>query len=385
MRRVRYKFPCICGLLCALLLTSAARPVSAASDETGVRVQGSGARPQLTFACCEGSIERSQTMLATPQVIAALQQLHAQVAVALPDFTPERAAVVHGLNAEGIPAVAWLLLPKEQGYYFNADNAPAAASRIAAFEAWTSSEGLQWSAVGLDIEPSFAELSALSKHRWRLIATLLGRSVNGRRMERAREAYGALIRELERQGFVVQTYQMPYVPAERSVHSSLPDRWLGTVDVHGNEDYLMLYTSFARMAGAGIILSLGPGAQGIAVGSTDGDTSPGSGTGPLNWDEFSRDLIVASHFSKNIGVYDLEGCVRQGFLPRMETMDWSQSVVIPAEMVRKAGRMRRAIRVALWIASHIVYLSVVVVATIWLVVRWWRSRRRARQHRVAQS
>jgi len=144
MRRVRYKFPCICGLLCALLLTSAARPVSAASDETGVRVQGSGARPQLTFACCEGSIERSQTMLATPQVIAALQQLHAQVAVALPDFTPERAAVVHGLNAEGIPAVAWLLLPKEQGYYFNADNAPAAASRIAAFEAWTSSEGLQW-------------------------------------------------------------------------------------------------------------------------------------------------------------------------------------------------------------------------------------------------
>jgi hypothetical protein len=169
------------------------------------------------------------------------------------------------------------------------------------------------------------------------------------------------------------------------VHSSLPDRWLGTVDVHGNEDYLMLYTSFARMAGAGIILSLGPGAQGIAVGSTDGDTSPGSGTGPLNWDEFSRDLIVASHFSKNIGVYDLEGCVRQGFLPRMETMDWSQSVVIPAEMVRKAGRMRRAIRVALWIASHIVYLSVVVVATIWLVVRWWRSRRRARQHRVAQS
>lgn len=169
------------------------------------------------------------------------------------------------------------------------------------------------------------------------------------------------------------------------MHTSLPDRLLGTVDVRGNEDYLMLYTSDARMVGAGMIWSLGGGAEGIAVGSTDGDMPPGLGTGPLNWDEFSRDLIVASHFTKNIGIYDLEGCVRQGFLPRLEAMDWSQAVVIPAESVRRARRMGLAIRVALWMASHLVYLLAGVVAVIWLVVRWRRSRRRARQRVAMQS
>ena len=88
-----------------------------------------------------------------------------------------------------------------------------------------------------------------------------------------------------------------------------------------------------------MIWSLGRGAQGIAVGSTDGETPPGGGSGPLDWDEFSRDLIVASPYSRQLGVYDLEGCVRQGFLPRLKTMDWNKSVVIPSTLsVAKLAR-----------------------------------------------
>jgi hypothetical protein len=159
------------------------------------------------------------------------------------------------------------------------------------------------------------------------------------------------------------------------------DRLFGTVDVHGSEEYLMLYTNVARPIGAAMIWSLGRGAQGISVGSTDGETPPGVGSGPLDWDEFSRDLIVASHYSRQLGVYDLEGCVRQGFLPPLKTMDWSKSVVIPAESVRRAQRLGLILRTVLWTSSHILYLiSATLALCAWFV---WRRRVRKKKRNIA--
>jgi hypothetical protein len=92
------------------------------------------------------------------------------------------------------------MLSKEEGFYLNADNAPKATARVAAFEKWSSDNGLKWAEVGLDIEPNFAELAALKTHRWRLITIFLRRSVNGDRMVRARQAYSEVIRQLQKQG-----------------------------------------------------------------------------------------------------------------------------------------------------------------------------------------
>ena len=132
-----------------------------------------------------------------------------------------------------------------------------------------------------------------------------------------------------------------------------------------------------------MIWSLGRGAQGIAVGSTDGETPPGGGSGPLDWDEFSRDLIVASLYSRQLGVYDLEGCVRQGFLPRLNTMDWKKSVVIPAESVRRAEHLGLIIRTVLWTSSHIRYLIGATLALCaWFV---WRRRVRKEKRIIARS
>jgi hypothetical protein len=55
-----------------------------------------------------------------------------------------------------------MMLPKEQGYYLNADNSPAAMVRLLAFEKWTAENGLKWAAVGLDMEPTLLN-SRLSK------------------------------------------------------------------------------------------------------------------------------------------------------------------------------------------------------------------------------
>lgn len=360
---------------CSVLLSSRSATADSPAD---IRVQGPGTPPQLGFACCDQGIAAMQALFADPDVIPALRDLHAQVAVAVVDFSPQRAQIVRLLNEQKVPAVAWIMLPASEGVYLNADNAPQAAARVAAFEKWTHENGLRWSAVGLDIEPNFAQLAALNGHRWRLFTTLLRQSFDGGRIRRAQQAYSALIRQIQSQGYSVQTYLMPYVPAERSVHSTLLDRQLGTVDVRGNEEYLMLYTSYARNVGAAMIWSLGPHAQSIAIGSTDGPMPAGSGIGPLNWDEFSRDLLVASHFSHDIGVYNLEGCVRQGFLPRIETMNWNGSVLIPAASVTRAQRMGKALRTALWIGSRSLYfLAAALLMLVWLILRW-RERRRNR-------
>jgi hypothetical protein len=53
-------------------------------------------------------------------------------------------------------------------------------------------------------------------------------------------------------------------------------------------------------------------------------------------------------FSRRVGVYSLEGCVRYGFIPKLMTMDWSEPVTIPAESIRQATGFRTIVRIALW-------------------------------------
>ena len=104
-----------------------------------------------------------QSLFADPRVIANLKDLHAGLGVAIVDFTPERAELVRRLNRDGIPVIAGLGMPPEQGSYFNAENAPEAAARFAAFDAWSREQGLRWDGVGSDIEPNFAELASLNE------------------------------------------------------------------------------------------------------------------------------------------------------------------------------------------------------------------------------
>jgi len=340
------------------------------SGAAAAPVRGPGTPPQLAFACCGQGIEKTQALFASRDVFRDLKALHAEVGLGVPDFSPQRAEFVRQLNRDGIPVAACLTLSKEDGYYMNAGNEAAARRRIADFEKWTDSQGLKWAAIGLDIEPNFAQLAALRRHPWSLIATLLRRTLSIARFRRAGRAYSQLVGEMQGKGYTVQVYRMPYVPAERSAHAEWLDRMLETVDVRGNEDYVMLYTSYGRPSGAGVIWLLGRHAQGIVVGVTDGAGSAGKGTGPLDWDEFSRDLIVASHFTRRIGVFDLEGCIRQGFLPRLLHFDWGQTVIIPAKSMSRAQRLVFIVRAALWTGSYILYfVPAILMLVAWVVLR----------------
>ncbi len=349
---------------------------AATATSPDIRIEGSGVQPQLGFACCDQGIAPMQALFADHDVVAELHDLHAQVAVAIADFSPERAQVVRFLNQQQIPVIAGVTLQTRDGPYFNADDVAEAPAQIASFEKWTRENGLHWDAVGLDIEPNFGELAALKNHRWRLLTTLLRNSLDGKRIgKRAQEQYSALIRQIQSQGYPVETYTLPYGPVERNLHTTLLDRLLGTVDVQSNENDLMIYTSYARPVGSAIILDLGPYTQGIVVGVTDGLTPAGSGIGPLDWDEFSSDLMVASHFSHHIGIYNLEGCVRQGYLQRLKTMDWGGSVVIPADSISRAKRHVLAFSIVLWIGSNLLYLAAASFLLAVFCIWWWRARR----------
>ena len=113
----------------------------ASKPAAGIRVRGPGVQPQLMFACCDQGDSQMQSLFSDPHVIADLKDLHAGLGVAISDFSPERAELVRRLNQARIPVIAWLMLPKEQGFYFNADNEPEAAARFAAFDAWSRDQG----------------------------------------------------------------------------------------------------------------------------------------------------------------------------------------------------------------------------------------------------
>lgn len=175
-------------------------PANAAETFHDIHVQDANAtRPQLIFACDRQTKELDS--LFTPQLISDLKELNAGIALSTEDFSPERAEVVRRLNAAGVPMTAWIALPKDQGYYVNVSTAPQTAARFAEFEKWTSDNSLKWEAVGLDIEPTLKEYSALMDHKGQLISMAIKRALDSGRVNRGREAYDVLIHQIQSRGY----------------------------------------------------------------------------------------------------------------------------------------------------------------------------------------
>ena len=372
-------------IVLAILLLAGVETLAAAEEgkAQAVEVKGPAVRPQIFFACCDQGMSDMESWVSDPAVISQLQQLHAGLAVEISDFSAERAQAVKKLNEDGIPLTAWLVMSRAQGHYLNGFNAPEAEERFTQLQQWTQQNGLKWGALGLDIEPNFDHLREVGKHKGSFLWLMMTRFFDYGQVERGRAAYRALIVRMQAEGYTVQTYQMPFLAEERATHSTLLERLFGIVDVRGNDEVLMGYSSFNHEAGGGIPLIYGPQTQTLAVGTTLDDKA--AGLTALSWDEFSRDLIVAAHFSHVVGVYSLEGCIRHGYLPRMLSLDWGQTVTIPAEQVAAAQKFDEHLRHAIWLFSRLPYIVMVLVLLIvWLVV-WLVRRRRRRSALSVQS
>ena len=144
-------------------------------------------------------------------------------------------------------------------------------------------------------------------------------------------AYAGLVARIRADGWQVENCQFPLIADERRAGSDLLQRLAGLVEVTTDREVCMLYSSFLRSVGAGMIWSYGPQAGAIAVGSTgEGPDIPGQPQVPsLGWDELERDLLLAARFCSDLHIHSLEGCVEHKFFERISAIDRDQQAAPP--------------------------------------------------------
>ncbi len=140
----------------------------------------------------------------------------------------------------------------------------------------------------------------------------------------------------------------------------------------------MIYSSFMRALGPGLIWSYGPEAAAIGVGTTGGGPDiPGSPQMPsLSWEELARDLRLARHWCDQILIHSLEGCVWHGYLGRLRGFDWTE-IAAPPHAMWTAAALRRSLRAVLRATAHPQVMLTSALAVCGLIgVRTRRHRRR---------
>jgi hypothetical protein len=342
--------------------------------------------PHLTFFC---ELEPAALLdLLTPEVLEDLRALKARLSLGILDLSPERARAVRLLNQQGIPVIAWLLLPKDQGYYLNLDNGRQALSFYRRFQAWSGEHELKWAGIGLDIEPDVNEQENLLQNRQQMVRQMIRRAFKNSRLKEGRKAYRDLVAAIRADGYPVESYQFPVIADERRVQSNALQRLFSLVDVDVDKEVFMLYSTFFRgfktpngeAVGMGYLWSYAPEAGAIGVGSTGGgaDLAPGAGE-PLTWDELSRDLRLAWYWNSDLYIFSLEGCVRQGFLARLKTFIWDQPILSPDQSEKRVIAWRNTLRTALWLSHNGIYLLLVFTASMGLLqaIRRYLKHRRA--------
>ncbi len=260
-----------------------------------------------------------------PEVIDHLVAQRAGVAMAILDLSDERAGVLRALTARGVRVHAWLVLDEVDGYWLTADNHALARERYRAVRTWIARHELSVAAVGLDIEVPIAEAAALARRPIRELARLiLDRRPRGE-IDRAAEAYAALVAEIRADGFVVESYHIPLLVDERRARTSFLRRMLGLVDVAVDREILMLYQSHVPAVwGPALVAAYGADADAIGVGSTGGGVEvfeEAIGHRTIGLPDLVDDLRRAARFTDHLYVFSLEGCVWNGFFAKLSSVD----------------------------------------------------------------
>lgn len=323
----------------------------------------------LTFFT-ELAKEPLNKLFATHGVIDQLVTLKAGVSMGILDFSDERALVVRQLNEKGIPLIAWQLLPKEEGYWYHLNSATYAAERYQQFHAWSVKEGLHWDAIGIDIEPDINEFQELLKYNFRTLFSLIKRTWNRKLFAESCATYESLVAQMRADGYAVQSYEYFFMADERKTGSSLLSRLFGIADVSTDKHVAMLYSSFFRPFGVGVLEVYARTADSAAIGITGGgvELEGLENKKPMTWDELSRDLRIANNCHGDVHVFSLEGCVEKGFLRRLTTFDWSKEAECPRHWTLLVSVMRFLVQGVLWLLANPIILAVAAATLLWMII-----------------
>ncbi len=284
-------------------------------------------RPQLIFfTALDGP--QLEHLLGETRLLDELIAGSHSLAFAITDQSAATITAVRTLNRHGIPLVAWLLLPASEGHWLNLQNYPQAIELYRSFRIWAAEYQLQFAAVGLDIEPPGGEEKLMQQWSLRDIGRRFWTARENVLYPAARAAYTDLIAEIHHDGYEVHSYQLPLIADDRRAGTTTIQRALDIVDLPADVEVLTCYSSlpiarFGNDLQGALIMSYGPSADSIGIGSTGGMSgSIGEQLPPLSWPALERDLLLAARHTDTIYVFSLEGCLERDLLPRIATLDW---------------------------------------------------------------
>lgn len=317
-------------------------------------------QPTIVFFC-ELDTPALTVLVDRPAVVRDLAAMRCGIAIGMLDFSAERADAIRRLTAQGIAVIAWLLLPIEEGYWFNLGNYPQAIARYNEFRSWAIREQLAIEAVGLDFEPPVQEIFSARRRGPRSLFDRALMAQNNALYPAARDAYIDLVAAIRHDGFEVHTYQFPLIVDDRRAGTTLIQRTLDIVDLPADEEVLMIYSStfldgYLRGLGGAYLESYGQHADGIAIGVLGGglvfDPLTGAQAQRMTRREFRRDLRIAASYTDIVYIFSLEGCVDRGWLGDLRTIDWDAPVRVAPHFRLIMGLIRRVIGFALWMSRY---------------------------------
>ncbi|MBA4410063.1 MAG: hypothetical protein C0397_11640 [Odoribacter sp.] len=323
-------------------------------------------RPRFSFFC-ELPNKQFNELFSDSALIGQLFKMQVSVRIGLHDFSPERTLTIQKLNQAGIPIVAWLLLPEEDGYWFNMYNGEKAVKRYAGFKSWTAENQLKWEGIGIDLEPDMNDAKLAVSHPWKMAWKAYKRLYDTHSLKEGKAIYQMLISTMKADGYLVESYIMPYIYEERVKKTTSLQKLLGIIDIETEKEIPMAYTSL--FDNPGIIPLYHQDKMPIALGSTGGGVViEGIELKSMSWDKLERDILIASKLTGEIHIFCLETSVQKGFLTKIESIDFDQKEPDIQRSITKQKKMNGTVRFILIILDHPFLLTLVILALVFTLV-----------------
>ena len=325
--------------------------------------------PKLSFFN-EQEGRELQRLFADSTLIPNLQELHAEIRMGMLDLSPERAEVLKKLNEAGIPVVAWLLLPREKGYWFHSGNSEEAFKRYQEVKNWAEDTGIAFSGIGIDLELDMAEIELFKTNKLKLFGRVIGRLYDKKGFLEAREKYEELIDLIRRDGYTIESYYIPVVRYETERGRTSLQQASRFMDLETDKDIPMLYTSFmGNPYGVLKALAIDENLDYVAIGSTGGGVDPSLPS--MTWDDLAYDLRLATQTAKEIHIFCLEASVEKGFLPRLLDFDYAVPLETYPEQVKEVNSLIDRVMLLSAILSYptlaILGILILLGTLVWLV------------------
>jgi hypothetical protein len=316
-------------------------------------------KPKISFFVeLKGS--EFQKLFADTALISQLVEMTASLRIGLLDFSPERTQTIVKLNQAGIPVIAWLLLPEEEGYWFHMNNGDKATQRFADFKKWTAENNLKWEGLGIDLELDFSDACLMVKHPFKLAWKAYKRLYDNHSLEQGRVIYQKLIAQIMAEGYNVESYVIPFIYDERIAKTTSLQKLLGMIDIRTPHEIPMLYTSV--MGKPLIIPAYYQIGQPIALGIAGGGVVI-EGMQPkfLTWEELSRDLLVSNQYSSEVAIFCLEASWANGWLTKIQSLDYTNTLPDLSLAIKEQEKSRKTLQHILVVLDHPLWMTLGVL------------------------